>query len=204
PDRPRRPLRHQPRGVGPPELDRPRDRAGPGGPRRLRQLVRRPPDARPVLAPRRGRGLLPFGEGGGTDLGGVPGRAAGVRPVSQAPVRPLEPDRLPLVCQRLQPGPLRQLARTDGDDGRPAGRPPADKAGPALPRLREVYIGDARPQRMTHPDTGYTLRPKAPGGPELDEARDPREALFAWMVRPDNPYFARSFVNRVWAHYFGV
>jgi hypothetical protein len=24
------------------------------------------------------------------------------------------------------------------------------------------------------------------------------------MVQPDNPYFARSFVNRVWAHYFGV
>jgi hypothetical protein len=24
------------------------------------------------------------------------------------------------------------------------------------------------------------------------------------MRRPDNPYFARSFVNRVWAHYLGV
>jgi hypothetical protein len=24
------------------------------------------------------------------------------------------------------------------------------------------------------------------------------------MQSPDNPYFARSFVNRVWAHYFGV
>ena len=31
-----------------------------------------------------------------------------------------------------------------------------------------------------------------------------REALFAWMVSPDNPFFARAFVNRVWAHYFGV
>jgi hypothetical protein len=25
-----------------------------------------------------------------------------------------------------------------------------------------------------------------------------------WMRRPDNPYFARVFVNRVWAEYFGV
>ena len=25
----------------------------------------------------------------------------------------------------------------------------------------------------------------------------------AWMRRPDNPYFARAIVNRVWAHYFG-
>jgi hypothetical protein len=25
----------------------------------------------------------------------------------------------------------------------------------------------------------------------------------AWMRKPDNPYFARALVNRVWAHYFG-
>jgi hypothetical protein len=28
--------------------------------------------------------------------------------------------------------------------------------------------------------------------------------LFDWLRRPDNPFFARSFVNRIWAHYFGV
>jgi hypothetical protein len=33
--------------------------------------------------------------------------------------------------------------------------------------------------------------------------RDPRELVVAWMRRPDNPYFARAIVNRVWAHYFG-
>jgi hypothetical protein len=32
---------------------------------------------------------------------------------------------------------------------------------------------------------------------------DPREAVMAWMRKPDNPYFARAIVNRVWAHYFG-
>ena len=25
----------------------------------------------------------------------------------------------------------------------------------------------------------------------------------AWLRKPDNPYFARAMVNRVWAHYFG-
>jgi hypothetical protein len=35
------------------------------------------------------------------------------------------------------------------------------------------------------------------------EGRDPREAVMNWMRRPDNPYFARAIVNRVWAHYFG-
>lgn len=33
--------------------------------------------------------------------------------------------------------------------------------------------------------------------------QDPRALVAAWMRRPDNPYFARAIVNRVWAHYFG-
>jgi hypothetical protein len=33
--------------------------------------------------------------------------------------------------------------------------------------------------------------------------QDPRAVVMAWMRRPDNPYFARAIVNRVWAHYFG-
>jgi hypothetical protein len=35
------------------------------------------------------------------------------------------------------------------------------------------------------------------------DERDPRELVMAWMRRPDNPYFAKAIVNRVWAHYFG-
>jgi hypothetical protein len=33
--------------------------------------------------------------------------------------------------------------------------------------------------------------------------QDPRSLVMAWMRRPDNPFFARAIVNRVWAHYFG-
>ena len=32
---------------------------------------------------------------------------------------------------------------------------------------------------------------------------DPRAHVVAWMRRPDNPFFAKAIVNRVWAHYFG-
>jgi hypothetical protein len=32
---------------------------------------------------------------------------------------------------------------------------------------------------------------------------DPRATVMAWLRRPDNPFFARAIVNRVWAHYFG-
>ena len=34
------------------------------------------------------------------------------------------------------------------------------------------------------------------------EDQDPRPLVVAWMRRPDNPFFARAIVNRVWAHYF--
>jgi hypothetical protein len=81
---------------------------------------------------------------------------------------------------------------------------PPDVTGPAIPRLREVYISEQRRRALPHPDGKNLLKPKALGGPELAEVADPRTALFEWMVQPDNPYFARSFVNRVWAHYFGV
>tara|TARA_B000000557_G_scaffold58471_1_gene45393 strand:- start:1396 stop:2451 length:1056 start_codon:yes stop_codon:yes gene_type:complete len=33
---------------------------------------------------------------------------------------------------------------------------------------------------------------------------DPREPIMDWLKREDNPWFARSFVNRVWAGYFNV
>ena len=44
------------------------------------------------------------------------------------------------------------------------------------------------------------------GGEEIDlnDFADPREPLMAWLLREDNPYFARSLVNRIWHHYFGV
>jgi hypothetical protein len=49
-------------------------------------------------------------------------------------------------------------------------------------------------------------RAKILGGEEVRLATlaDPREALMKWLRRQDNPYFARAFVNRVWAAYFNV
>jgi hypothetical protein len=34
--------------------------------------------------------------------------------------------------------------------------------------------------------------------------RDVRVALADWITAPDNPYFARALVNRLWANFFGV
>jgi hypothetical protein len=50
------------------------------------------------------------------------------------------------------------------------------------------------------------IAPRVLGGDgvQLSADEDPRQALVAWMRRKDNPYFARVFVNRVWAEYFGT
>ncbi|WP_166825340.1 DUF1549 and DUF1553 domain-containing protein [Thalassoroseus pseudoceratinae] len=44
------------------------------------------------------------------------------------------------------------------------------------------------------------------GGDEiaLENFDDPRQPLMDWLRQSDNPYFARAFVNRVWAGYFNV
>ena len=39
--------------------------------------------------------------------------------------------------------------------------------------------------------------------PELSPARDRRVELANWLTSPQNPYFAREIVNRLWAHFFG-
>jgi hypothetical protein len=79
------------------------------------------------------------------------------------------------------------------------------KQGP-LPPVREVYVSVGKVTSLPDPETKRPLRPKALGGPEIKggKGQDFRVALFEWLRSSDNPYFARSFVNRVWGHYFGV
>lgn len=38
---------------------------------------------------------------------------------------------------------------------------------------------------------------------EISNDEDPRRHVADWMRRPDNPFFAKAIVNRIWAHYFG-
>jgi hypothetical protein len=72
-------------------------------------------------------------------------------------------------------------------------------------QLREVFVG-GRNVVKPNPETGKPLPPKALGGPVIPyvKGEDSRVALFEWLRRPDNPFFARAFVNRVWGHYLGV
>ena len=51
---------------------------------------------------------------------------------------------------------------------------------------------------------GRVLTPKVLGGEEvmLNEFPDPRAPLMEWLRSAKNPYFAKAWVNRVWASYF--
>ncbi len=56
-----------------------------------------------------------------------------------------------------------------------------------------------------NPLTGKTPEPKYLDGPEakFTPEEDPRHALVDWMARPNNPFFARTLVNRLWGHFLG-
>ncbi|MFP6764911.1 MAG: DUF1549 domain-containing protein [Planctomycetaceae bacterium] len=58
---------------------------------------------------------------------------------------------------------------------------------------------------VKHPLTGDIVAPHGLGQTPLNISAydDPRQHLVDWMAAPDNPYFARAFVNRMWAHFFG-
>jgi hypothetical protein len=64
----------------------------------------------------------------------------------------------------------------------------------------------AKPVEIFHdPDTGEEIVPRVLGGAKIDlkPGVDPRVEVWKWMVREDNPWFARAIVNRVWEHYLG-
>src|SRR5262249_7208756 len=73
-------------------------------------------------------------------------------------------------------------------------------------QLREVFISRNAGRMLASPDTGRPLAPQTLGGPEVKAkaGEDPRLELWKWMRAEDNPFFARSFVNRIWGHYLGV
>lgn len=62
---------------------------------------------------------------------------------------------------------------------------------------REVYIEAAKGDKQIA---------KLLGGQKIDISKnsDPRQLLMHWMLNEPNRYFAKAFVNRIWAHYFNV
>ena len=59
--------------------------------------------------------------------------------------------------------------------------------------------------KVKHPVHGKFMEPKPLFGKpvEIPNDSDPRFSLAQWITSPDNPYFARVIVNRVWADIMG-
>jgi len=69
----------------------------------------------------------------------------------------------------------------------------------------EVLVDTADEGEVTHPRTGRTMMPWLPGQGMMvvPEGVDRREVFADWLTRRDNPWFARTAANRIWAHVMG-
>ena len=58
--------------------------------------------------------------------------------------------------------------------------------------------------KVIHPRRRQEVVPSfLDGSPASATGVNPRELLADWMTAPENPYFSRAIVNRVWANFFG-
>jgi hypothetical protein len=58
---------------------------------------------------------------------------------------------------------------------------------------------------IAHPRTGMPMPPQPldSAATSLDSPADRRAYFADWLTRPDNPFFARAIVNRVWTNFLG-
>ncbi len=69
---------------------------------------------------------------------------------------------------------------------------------------RVIFLDDEG--ELIQPRTSRPQPPKPLDGQPLpfDSLEDRRVHVANWLTSPDNPYFSRAIVNRVWANFFGV
>jgi len=70
---------------------------------------------------------------------------------------------------------------------------------------RETIVFNSGGGEVNHPVGGRVMPPKFLGGETPDvSGKDRRVILAKWLASPQNPWFATSFANRVWAHFMGA
>ena len=69
----------------------------------------------------------------------------------------------------------------------------------------DVVVSRSPAGGINHPKLGRPLPPRPLDGEELslDDPRDRRRHLAGWLTSPENPYFARAVVNKIWANFMG-
>jgi hypothetical protein len=69
----------------------------------------------------------------------------------------------------------------------------------------EEIVATALQGEINHPRRGTPLAPRPLDAPPVaaEDPRDRRVILADWFAQPDNPYFAKAVVNRVWNNFLG-
>lgn len=78
--------------------------------------------------------------------------------------------------------------------------------GVGNPEHRPVNIAiDGALPEIVQPRTGRQMIPRFLGGkaPTFETGEDRRPAFADWLTQADNPFFAKSLVNRIWFHLLG-
>ncbi len=134
--------------------------------------------------------------------------------VSFYPEMKKEPDRaatttqlflgVSIECARCHNHPLEHWTRDDFN-GMAAFFSQMKFKEPSGPRNNEKSLYLDFNRQYQHPDTKQVILPKPLNGKvmESDEWTDRREMLADWITSPDNPYFARTLVNRMWRNFMG-
>ncbi|MBX3441293.1 MAG: DUF1553 domain-containing protein [Planctomyces sp.] len=73
------------------------------------------------------------------------------------------------------------------------------------PTPNDEIIFPAAGGELTQPRTGATMKVHLllTGDVDDEPGRDRREIFAEWLTKPENPFFGRSIVNRVWGHLLG-
>jgi WD40 repeat protein/mono/diheme cytochrome c family protein len=93
------------------------------------------------------------------------------------------------------------LAADPASGGQTIGKTAVNSGSP----LFEVVF-DKKDGEVKHDRTGLVTPPKFPypAKTETKASGTRRDALAAWITSPDNQYFAKSYVNRLWGYFFGT
>ncbi|MEE2936743.1 MAG: DUF1549 domain-containing protein [Planctomycetota bacterium] len=94
-----------------------------------------------------------------------------------------------------------QLETDPASGKRKVGGTAVEQARPLFEKVVDKKTGD-----MMHPKTNAAVPPAFPFDVDHEVAPEAsrRQQLAAWITDADNPYFARSYINRLWAYLLGV
>ncbi|MBA61669.1 MAG: hypothetical protein CMJ76_04820 [Planctomycetaceae bacterium] len=72
-------------------------------------------------------------------------------------------------------------------------------------RTNEMFIYVSQSGEVTQPRTQQQMKPWVPGQGDIENPNefDRRLDFASWLTQPDNPFFAKIEVNRIWSQVFG-